>query len=488
MSQVLYRKYRPQTFAEVIGQEVVSTIIKNAVASGRISHAYLFCGPRGVGKTTVARILAKAVNCLSPRNGEPDTTCVNCELLKQGRFLDLFEIDAASYTGVDNVREIIDHVKFPPGVGRYKVFIIDEVHMLSKAAFNALLKTLEEPPAHVIFILATTEIQKVPATIISRSQRFDFRQISLKDIVGLLDKVTHDLKVTFPKEAKMLIARTASGSLRDALSILDQLIATGESTITLDQVEEILGVTRVESSQKFLEFLVKGQATKAAEFIKRLVFEGRDLVLFLKNFLEYLRLVLLVKMGAQSTHDLGLTEEQGSELEHEARSLSGAKLSEIIKKFLESYREAKQSPIPELPVLIQVYSFKTDDESPKKNLAKGPPIERAEVGLDLGMIIDRWAQVLSRIRDYNHSLLSSLRLGRIVDLSGLDLTLAFPYNFHKETIEARKNKIVVEQVLEDVYSRPLKIKIFLERELDHDPKTESHDLLSEAMKILGNSE
>src|SRR3989338_5495484 len=185
----LHTKHRPDTWSAMIWQTTVKIILESEIANGMIAHAYLFCGPRGVGKTTVARLLAKTLNCLSPKDGEPDTTCENCVLFQTGRFLDLLEIDAASYTGVDNIREIIDHVKFAPNRGRYKVFIIDEVHMLSKAAFNALLKTLEEPPAHAIFIMATTEAHKVPETVVSRSQRLDFRRVSKRDILSLFEFV-----------------------------------------------------------------------------------------------------------------------------------------------------------------------------------------------------------------------------------------------------------------------------------------------------------
>jgi DNA polymerase-3 subunit gamma/tau len=503
MSEALYRTYRPQKFGEVIGQDVIKTILQNAVRSGRVSHAYLFTGPRGVGKTTVARILAKAVNCLKPgKDGEPDGKCDNCVAVQQGRFLDLLEIDAASYTGVENIRDIIDHVKFSPSKGKYKVFIIDEVHMLSKSAFNALLKTLEEPPAHAIFILATTEVQKVPATVVSRAQRFDFKRVSGAEIMQLFDTVLPEIKVQVPREARLIIAQAADGSFRDALSILDQLTSQGSTKLTLEEVEETLGLTRIDTNQKFLDLLLSGDSLAAIKLVKELAFAGKDLVQFTKNFLEYLRMVLFVKMEVEETAALGLTAEEEEKLKTHSVSVSGQQLLEIIKKTLEAYRETKTSPVQELPLLTEILALtlrserkpdiqpRPTSESPAAKTLEPQKKALPDAGavlLDLGTIVDRWAEVLARLKEYNHSLLSSLRLGRLVKLEGRELILAFPYAFHKDVLEQRKNRIVVEQVLADVFGQPLRIKISLEREVEKEkpvPKPEG-DLVSEALKILG---
>jgi len=499
MSQVLYRKYRPQTFAEVIGQDVIKTILQNALKHGQVAHAYLFTGPRGVGKTTVARILAKAVNCLHmQQDGDADNKCANCEALRTGRFLDLVEIDAASYTGVDNIREIIEHVRFAPTTGKYKVFIIDEVHMLSKAAFNALLKTLEEPPAHAIFIMATTESHKVPETVVSRSQRFDFRRVSKRDILKLFELVLKEEDISIAKEALSLLADAAEGSFRDALSLLDQVISFGAKKITVEQVEDALGITRISSSQNFLSLLISGNDSGAVKFVKDLAVEGRDLMQFTRNFLEYLRLVLFVKVGVESASELGLSSDDAEQLRGQSSEITSARLLEIIRRVLEAYRESRQTPVPELPLLVAILSLGPVKAtvtgvpvlSPAVSRQRKDPADAPNLNLALGKIMEQWVEVLRRVKEYNHSLISSLRLGRLIELNGDELLIAFPYNFHKETVDARKNRIVIEQVLEEVYAAPLRIKVLVERELKNEPATAfppKDDLLGEALRILGES-
>lgn len=292
--KVLYRKYRPRFFADVIGQPHVTVTLKNELTRGRIAHAYLFTGSRGTGKTTCAKILARAVNCLNPQNGDPCGECAVCKGLEDGSILDVVEIDAASNNGVDSIRTLIEESNFTPATAKYRVYIIDEVHMLSTAAFNALLKTLEEPPAHVIFILATTEVHKLLPTILSRCQRFDFRRISPDDIAGRLDYVAKEEHAEIDREAALLIARIADGAMRDALSLLDQCLGRDEH-VTLEVVSRTAGVAAREYLADFTQAIAEQNCGRALELIDQLHKESKDMSRLCEELAEYFRGLMLLK-------------------------------------------------------------------------------------------------------------------------------------------------------------------------------------------------
>lgn len=297
-SQALYRKWRSRTFDEVVGQQHVTQTLLNALQLGRVAHAYLFSGPRGTGKTSTARLLAKAVNCQAENMAErPCNHCHICTAINEGRLLDLIEIDAASNTGVDDIRDLREKVNFRPSEARIKFYIIDEVHMLSNSAFNALLKTLEEPPEHVIFVLATTEPEKIPATITSRCQRFDFKRIKLEDIVGRLSYIIEEEGVRAEPEALEYIARQGSGSMRDAISLLDQLTAYGSGHITLDLVQTVLGAVASQSVMALVEALVTRDVAAGLDVINRIVADGADPRQLAREVVEYLRAMMLIKLG-----------------------------------------------------------------------------------------------------------------------------------------------------------------------------------------------
>ena len=292
----LYRKFRPDTFADVKGQDAIVKTLKNQIRADRIGHAYLFCGTRGTGKTTIAKIMAKAVNCEHPVDGNPCNECPTCKAIAAGTSMNVIEIDAASNNGVDNIREIRDEVAYSPTTGKYKVYIIDEVHMLSIGAFNALLKTLEEPPSYVIFILATTESAKIPVTILSRCQRYDFRRIPMETIERRLRELADKEQVDVEEKALRYIAKKADGGMRDALSLLDQCIAfyLGE-TLTYDNVLEVLGAVDTDEFSKMLREILLSKSPQVMTHLEELVMQGRDLGQFVTDFTWYLRNLLLIK-------------------------------------------------------------------------------------------------------------------------------------------------------------------------------------------------
>ncbi|MDD7401297.1 MAG: DNA polymerase III subunit gamma/tau [Eubacteriales bacterium] len=304
MSQLaLYRAWRPQTFDEMVAQKQVVFPLKQAVISGDLGHAYLFAGTRGTGKTSMAKIFAKAVNCLHPQDGNPCNSCAICQGINSGALLDVMEIDAASHNSVDNIRRLTDEVRFMPSEARYKVYIIDEVHMLSQGAFNALLKTLEEPPAHVIFILATTEVQRIPATILSRCQRFEFRRIPVEDIFHRLQAIAQADQIQVSEEALQLMARLGDGALRDAISLLDQAQAGIKGEITETDVLNLAGLVQDDFLADFCQQVLSADLPACLASLDELQMSGRDLQRFLQDFLRYLRDILVVSLGGE-THKL----------------------------------------------------------------------------------------------------------------------------------------------------------------------------------------
>ena len=350
--QALYRKWRPQQWEEVVGQEHVVQTLRNALRTDHVAHAYLFAGPRGCGKTTSARLVAKAVNCLHPDLAQrPDNTCAHCVAVTEGRFLDLIEIDGASNNSVENVRDLRDKINFAPSEGQFKVYIIDEVHMLSGAAFNALLKTLEEPPPHAIFILATTEIHKIPATVSSRCQRFEFRRIAVSEIVARLKGLCEQEGLDYELEALEVVARQATGALRDAESMLDQLAGAGER-ITLAQAQSLLGTGAGEAVSGLMEAAAAGDLTAGLDLVNGALDAGADPRQLARQMVDYARSLMLVRLG-----NAGLVEataETRAVMARQAERLDVPSLLRMIRAFNAAANDARGGWQPQLPLELAV--------------------------------------------------------------------------------------------------------------------------------------
>lgn len=374
MSISLYRKYRPQTFSDVIGQKHIVQTLSNSIVNDRVAHAYLFTGPRGTGKTTMARIFARAVNCANPQGANPCLKCDICKNITEGRSLDIFEIDAASNTGVDNIRELRENVKFPPSHAKFKVYIIDEVHMLSTGAFNALLKTLEEPPAHVIFILATTEIHKVPETIISRCQRYDFTRLSLEHIIEKLSTIAESENISIEKDALEMIAVASEGGMRDAESLFAQVIAFEDKNITSAKVQDLLGTTKRQSLEALATHIFSKNTTEAIALVNQLSQDGYDLDVFNKSFLNYLRQIMLVSVDEKLSKlfSFELTSGQIQDLLAASKGKSAQEILFITQCFTEIGGKIKSAFIPQLPLEMAIIKAVGGQQAAAQNQPPAP--------------------------------------------------------------------------------------------------------------------
>ena len=537
-SQAFYRKWRPQTLAEIVGQEQVTKTLGNALSSGRVSHAYLFYGPRGTGKTSTGRILAKALNCLNDGKGEPCNNCDMCRAITEGRALDVIEVDAASNTGVDDIRSLREKVNYAPNQARYKVYIIDEVHMLSNSASNALLKTLEEPPPYIIFILATTEAHKIPATILSRCQRFDFRRISRPDVISKLARICETEGIKLEPEGLNLIAKSATGSLRDAENLLEQMTTYYGTEISLNQVQAILGITGDQRAKELLRHIVAGDVAGGVTTINGVNSDGLDLRQFNREVVEYLRQLLLVKTGSEDAVDI--TAEDKAELKQLAAKTSLAHISKAIKLFgqleigFDNYStlplelalvdcaqppdETKESP-PAQPVRPKQEPPPPVKKAypPKPPTAKAEPVTEpaarpepahkpvaepkakpaeakakstkandtpatppTELNNEIERLRVNWKDVMEQAPEEvkRTSAIAILRSAGVkpVAIEGDTVILAFKYPIHKDKMETIENQQVARAIISNFLGRPCQVRCVYEAEDNH---------LVEAAKRLG---
>ena len=355
---VLYRKYRPQSFSEVVGQEHIVQTLTNSISGKNISHAYLFSGPRGSGKTTIARLFAKAVNCQDDSSFEPCNKCSSCLEIMQSKSMDLIEIDAASHTGVDDIRELIEGIKFSPVKSKYKIFIIDECHHLSKSAANALLKSLADPPAHAIFLLATTEAHKMIATIISRCQRFDFKKLQVTEIIKKLEFISKKENIKFEDSALSLIALNSRGSFRDAESLLDKCISFSGTTnsIKTDDIKELLGIVEVSQISQFVDFLIQKNTKDAILYINSLADSGVDLQEFAKTLIFYLRQSLLLKINPAflNLQNSGLQATEIEKIKTQTANFNERDIQKLIELFIDAENKMRYATIAQLPLELAI--------------------------------------------------------------------------------------------------------------------------------------
>jgi DNA polymerase-3 subunit gamma/tau len=539
---VLARKWRPQSFDDLVGQETVAKTFKNALSSGKIAHAYLFSGPRGVGKTSTARILAKALNCQQRTDSEPCGTCESCKAITEGASIDVFEIDGASNNSVDAVRELRETVKYAPSGGKYKIYIIDEVHMLSTSAFNALLKTLEEPPPHVVFIFATTEPKKVPVTILSRCQHHSFRRVTRSRIKEQLKKITGSEKINIKESALEMLAKAADGSMRDALTLLDQAYSFSDE-ITEEELNVLLGLPEAAIISNLTETILNGNISETLSIIKELTDRGNDLRQILKQLVEHFRDLAVLKVTQGDKELLEFSEDEIQKLRKMTSGTSIEELTVLLSELLKLEYEVKNAINPrytfELGLLRTSFIkgmtsvesvLKMLDEPGDQNyvresspgttpvnllLATGEPegaiseqapvppaekkteqIEQSDRDITSPIINkeDLWRKLLEHLEPQDNLLVCKLAEARLISLTATELTIGFNGGMSVLADSIKKNTSVIEALLKSLSGHKIKLKIALlpQKETKNDLNKIKNDVFAEpivqdAMRIFNSS-
>ena len=510
--KALYRTYRPQTFKDVTGQEVVVKTLQNAISNKKISHAYLFSGPRGTGKTSVARIFAKALNCVNESNGEPCDNCISCSEISEGYNPDVIEIDAASNNGVDEIRDIREKVKFLPSGSKYKIYIIDEVHMLSGGAFNALLKTLEEPPEHVKFILATTEPQKLLATILSRCQRFDFKRISIEDIAKRLRIICKESNIEITDEALQMIAVLAEGALRDGISILERCSQDTEGVIDEDKIRDLVGMPRLTHIKEIVKSMIDKSPETAVEVTNKIIAEGKDLDNFLWEIIKYIKDTFVYKttntIELYSKEDIdfikNLSENASkedllnmiyklSELSNNMKSSTQKNIifqAGIIKECIEFEKQEYKTIIyKEETLQVQKPKEETKKEV-RKTEVKKPEIQEIQGIENSKNYVPYWKNVLDKIRESGKMTVYANLIGtKGVLINDLIVGIEFPgkvTDFAKKILEDHNNKTTIEKIVSMEQGSTMQIKILDGKEKIQEKRKQGIEGLAEEMDLPFN--
>ncbi len=483
MTQALYRKYRPQAWDAVVGQDHVVTTLKNAIAADRVAHAYLFAGSRGTGKTTLARLLAKAVNCTNPDpTKRPDNECELCKAVNENRLLDLIEIDAASNTSVDDVRDLRDKINFSPSQGKYKIYIIDEVHMLSTAAFNALLKTLEEPPPHAIFVLATTEIHKIPATVLSRCQRHEFRRVPVDEIVANLKKIVKAENIQADDDALIQIARQSAGGMRDAQSLLDQLSSTGDK-ITLALAQQVLGTATSQSVLDVLNAVNDHDPAHGLESIHKALDAGADPRSLARQVVEYLRGLMLIQMG--NTNQVEATADVKKQMQAHAKSFTTSDVLRMMKAFnnaatdlrggwqpslslelalaevLDAPGEPTPSPVAPLQPKPRAVSTPKAESQPQPDSLALSEVETpspVKPDLNVGDIIKAWKPMAAALPKAQANLSALMNSVKMIDVQGNTLILGLASDVLVSKIDKPDQLEAIQKLIKDQFGVDVSIR------------------------------
>ena len=527
----LYREWRPKTFNDVVGQEHITTTLKNQILNNRIAHAYLFCGTRGTGKTSTAKVFAKALNCLNLQDGEPCNECEMCRKINDGLAIDVTELDAASNNGVDKIRDIIDDVKYPPQEARYKVYIMDEVHMLSAGAVNAFLKTLEEPPSNVIFILATTDPQKLPITILSRCQRFDFKRINNNEITARLRKIVDDQNVLADERSLNLIARVSDGAMRDSLSILDQAISMGNGNVEYNTVVSMLGLVTNEHLFNLANAVIQRSVEKSIEIIESVIYSGKDIYLFIKDLISHYRNLLMAKVTNNPEEVLDMSEENIALIKEQSARLRAEEIMRCIRILQEAENNAKISKQArlycELAVIkmckieydtsnevmltrlnkleeslrngsIKVSTVSNDiaevnkarqvsNSQPKTRVVSKQQIEEniggnSDSKITINDVKKAWKDIIERFKARREMIISSLiMIGKPIECMNGVITVQFDSQneFAKNRLSEAKNRDIINDVFGEIFRERVKVNFVVESEDNKGKSTE--DILRDAL-------